>query len=121
MLGIATLQRYYLNLTAPDGQSINWGWHRCRKEFLKKTGKVCVCCGTERQIQVHHKVPRHIGPDLAVDFTNLIALCKRCHFTIGHLGSYFTYNAAVELCCWFVHNNRKLELNRKDNDGKETE
>ena len=121
MLGIATLQRYYLNLTAPDGQSINWGWHRFRKEFLKKTGKVCVCCGTERQIQVHHKVPRHIGPDLAVDFTNLIALCKRCHFTIGHLGSYFTYNAAVELCCWFVHNNRKLELNRKDNDGKETE
>jgi len=107
------LQRLYLNLKAPDGVSLNWKWQRCRRDFLKKTGKVCVCCGTRKKIEVHHKLPRHIRPDLAVDQTNLIALCKSCHFHLGHLNSYFTYNENVSNVCWFAHNNNLLRRNEK--------
>jgi len=105
------LKRHYLNLKAPDKASINWSWQRCRRDFLKKTGKVCVCCGTTKKIQVHHILPRHIRPDLAVDQTNLIALCRDCHFHIGHLNSYFTYNEKVDLACWYV---RKISVKKKN-------
>ena len=97
-----TLKRHYLNLRAPDGASLNWSWQWCRRVFLKKVGKVCVCCGSTKHIQVHHILPRHIRPDLVVDMTNLIALCKDCHFHIGHLNSYFTYNSMVYEACFYV-------------------
>jgi len=109
---ISQLKRYYLNLMAPDGASFNWSWQKCRKNFLRRVGKVCVCCGSKKKIQVHHKLPRHIRPDLAVDQTNLIALCRDCHFHVGHLNSYFTYNAAVSEVCWFVRHNSILKKNR---------
>jgi len=105
------LKRHYLNVTALDYASINWSWQKCRREFLKKVGKVCVCCGSKKKIQVHHILPRHIRPDLAVDQTNLIALCRDCHFHIGHLNSYFIYNAAVAVCCWFVRENSVSKRN----------
>lgn len=105
MLGFGKLQRLYLNLTARDGASLNWSWQTCRRRFLKKVGKICVCCDSRKKIQVHHKKPRHLFPELALVFSNLIALCRDCHFHIGHLNSYFTYNAAVDICCWFVRNN----------------
>jgi 5-methylcytosine-specific restriction endonuclease McrA len=112
MLGWQTLQRHYLNLRAPDGASRNFSWQRCRKRFLKKVGKVCVCCSSKKQIEVHHVLPRHIRPDLAVDMTNLIALCKGCHLRIGHLGSYFTYNATIKLVSFFVRKNSVLKQNK---------
>ena len=107
------LKRLYLNLTAPDGASLNWSWQRCRRAFLKKTSKECVCCGYKKKIQVHHILPRHIRPDLAVDMTNLIALCKDCHFHIGHMNSYFTYNAAIQLIAWFVRENSIKKDNKR--------
>jgi len=112
MLGWQTLQRHYLNLTAPDGASLNWSWQRCRRAFLKKVGKVCVCCDTKKKIEVHHILPRHIRPDLAVNMTNLIALCKSCHFHIGHLCSYFNYNETIDLVAWYVRRISVLKLNK---------
>ena len=102
MLGFERLQRLYLNLKAPDRASFNGSWQRCRRSFLRKVGKECVCCASKKKIEVHHKLPRHIRPDLALKFSNLIALCKGCHLRIGHLGSYFTYNAEVERVCMYV-------------------
>jgi hypothetical protein len=108
------LKRHYLNLTAPDEASLNWSWQRCRRAFLKKVGKVCVCCTSKKKIEVHHMLPRHIRPDLAVDQTNLIALCKDCHFHIGHLNSYHTYNDNIELVAWYVRDNSVLRQNKID-------
>lgn len=107
------LKRLYLNLRAPDYASLNWSWQRCRRAFLKRVGKICVCCSSKKKIEVHHILPRHIRPDLTVDFTNLIALCKACHLHIGHLNSYFTYNAEVVKVCWYVRENSILKDNKK--------
>lgn len=108
---IGQLQRLYLNLKAPDGASLNWSWQRCRKAFLRRVGKVCVCCKSKKKIEVHHILPRHIRPDLTVVMTNLIALCNGCHFHIGHLNSYFTYNEEVSKVCWFVRHESILRKN----------
>lgn len=98
MLGWETLKRHYLNLTAKDGASLNWGWQRCKREFFRKVPKECACCGSKKKIEVHHKKPRHLFPKLALVQKNLIALCgggKGCHFHIGHLNSYFQYNDTI--------------------------
>lgn len=106
------LKRLYLNLRAPDGASLNWSWQRCRRAFLKQVGKICVCCGSIKHIQVHHILPRHIRPDLALVLTNLLALCRNCHFHIGHLNSYFTYNAEIVKVSWYVRENSVLKDNK---------
>ena len=106
------LKRLYLNLRAADGASLNWSWQSCRRAFLRQVGKECVCCRSKKKIEVHHKKPRHLFPELTLIFSNLIALCKGCHLRIGHLGSYFTYNEAVDICCWFVRHNSVLKQNK---------
>ena len=95
MLGWQTLQRHYLNLTAKDGASLNWGWQRCKREFFKIVPKECTCCGGKKKIHVHHIKPRHLFPGLTLVLSNLIALCADCHLRIGHLGSYFQYNETI--------------------------
>lgn len=114
MLGIGKLQRLYLNLRAKDYASLNWSWQRCRRAFLKKVGKHCVCCNSTKKTQVHHKKPRHLFPELALDEDNLIVLCGGgCHLRIGHLGSYHSYNENIEDVAWYVHNNSVKKDNKK--------
>jgi 5-methylcytosine-specific restriction endonuclease McrA len=112
MIGWKDLYRHYLNLRAPDGASTTWSWQRCRSAFLKIVGKQCSCCSSTKRIEVHHILPRHIRPDLSVDMTNLIALCKGCHLRIGHLGSYYQYNETVMDVAMYVKKHSKLKLNK---------
>jgi len=107
-----TVQRHYLNLTAPDNASLNWSWQKCRKVFLKKNGKICACCGYTKKIEVHHMLPRHIRPDLTLIHKNLIALCDDCHFHVGHLNSYHFYNKNVDLVCSLVAENSIKKENK---------
>lgn len=55
----------------------NW-WQRIRVERLKIDGYKCTCCGTEKNLQVHHtdysKGWFHEDPR-----QDLITLCKKCH------------------------------------------
>lgn len=117
MLGFGRLQRLYLNLTAKDGASLNWSWQRCKREFFKKVPKECVCCGSKKKVELHHKLPRHSFPELALVLTNLIPLCgggkAGCHLKHGHMGSYFTYNEKIALVAWFVRNNSVKKDNKK--------
>jgi len=114
MVGWKDIYRHYLNLTAPDGASINFSWQRCRKAFLAKVGKQCVCCSSKKQIEVHHIQPRHIRPDLAVDQTNLIALCHDCHFHLAHGNNYRKYNNNIMDVAMYAKKHSILKLNRKD-------
>jgi len=67
------------------------------KEFPK-----CAFCGREGNTDIHHVVPVSVDPTRAADKTNLIPLCggkPDCHFVVGHLGNWKTYNKRVELTC----------------------
>lgn len=70
-------------------------WSRVRKKYLEKY-PTCQACGRYDDIEVHHVVPVHLNPDKELDENNLISLCgKYCHFTIGHLMDWKSWNNNV--------------------------
>lgn len=74
-------------------------WSKVRKEHLNKFS-VCAACGRNTKLEVHHKIPVHLNPDLELDPNNLITLCDDpCHLVFGHLFNYKSYNKSVENDC----------------------
>lgn len=72
-------------------------WNNVRDAFVKKHPQ-CAACGGATHLQVHHKQPFHLHPDLELDPANLITLCEsktKCHLKIGHLGSWKNFNPNV--------------------------
>lgn len=67
------------------GRSPKWGAVR-RKHLLDNP--LCVACGGDKDLQVHHIKPFHLYPPLELDPENLITLCeasgRECHFRFGH-------------------------------------
>jgi len=69
------------------------------KAKYRKANPACALCGLKRNITngnknpVHHITPVHVNRMLAAVQTNLITLCRGCHFTKAHLSNYKHYNA----------------------------
>lgn len=68
-------------------------WDRVRDQFLR--GCVCQACGARDSLEAHHIEPFHERPELELDVSNLVALCRRCHFVFGHLGCWQCSNPKV--------------------------
>lgn len=72
-------------------------WPKVRAEHLAKF-PTCAACGTDRDPQVHHVQPLHLG-GAELDPGNLITLCgpggHGCHFAIGHLWDFKRANPKV--------------------------
>jgi len=67
--------------------------HAYRKEH-----PVCEACGSDARLNVHHKKPFHLDPELELDPNNLITLCmgsNECHLLIGHGDNFKAYNRNV--------------------------
>jgi hypothetical protein len=71
-------------------------WPGVKKKHLK-LNSTCAACGTKNDLEVHHKKPYHLHPELELDLTNLITLCMEnlCHIDIGHGDSFKAYNPNV--------------------------
>jgi 5-methylcytosine-specific restriction protein A len=87
-----TLQRFALS----RGRSPLWPEAR-RKHLLIQP--VCQACGGKEKLQVHHKAPFHLHPELELAESNLITLCEKpshdCHFVFGHFHNWSLYNPNV--------------------------
>ena len=73
-------------------------WPKVRNAYLKKHAE-CAACGTSKKLEVHHKQPFHLHPELELEEDNLITLCdgaSRCHFLIGHLTFWKSYNLGAQ-------------------------
>ena len=72
-------------------------WPGVEKLHLK-FHPVCEACGSDKKLNVHHKKPFHLFPQLELDMNNLITLCmdKECHIKIGHGDNFKDYNPDVE-------------------------
>ena len=74
------------------------GWIEARRNHLKQF-PTCAACGKSKLVglQVHHKKPFHLFPELELDPDNLITLCDdpQCHLLIGHLDYFKSYNPNV--------------------------
>jgi len=71
-------------------------WPKVEKEFRVKH-PVCEACGSSKNLNVHHKKPFHLYPELELEPSNLITLCmdKECHLKLGHGGDWKAYNPHV--------------------------
>ncbi len=87
---------------APKGKKRSSGWRKVRKEHLKKH-PYCAICRGKKKLEVHHKIPFHLAPDLELFSSNLVTLCERkkyginCHLLIGHRGNYRKFNDDVDM------------------------
>jgi 5-methylcytosine-specific restriction endonuclease McrA len=83
----------------PSGSERSPHWEETRKLFLQNN-PICKVCGNKKNLQVHHKQPFHLHPELELDPSNLITLCegrgKNDHLLFGHLRSFKSYNETVE-------------------------
>lgn len=58
-------------------------WTTVRNRFVEKH-PTCEACGSDENLNVHHVKPFHQHPDLELEESNLITLCREHHFYIGH-------------------------------------
>jgi len=75
-------------------------WDTTRKNHLKLE-PACAACGITTHLQVHHKKPFHLHPELELEQSNLITLCEQkgdagCHLKLGHLGNWKSFNPNIE-------------------------
>ena len=79
-------------------------WSSVRKEHLKNNPS-CIACGRTSKLEIHHKIPVHISPDLELDPSNLVTLCADpCHLVFGHLLNFKSYNKMViENCSVYLN------------------
>lgn len=68
-------------------------WQDVRDEFLRD-GE-CLACGTREKLEAHHVQPFHLHPELELERSNLVALCRNHHLVFGHLGCFRCDNPRV--------------------------
>jgi len=91
-------------------------WPKVRKTHLE-SNPACAICGSLKKVEVHHKKPFHLAPELELEPSNLVTLCEGkefssiiCHLTFGHLGNYQDENTMID---------ETVEAMRKVFEGKE--
>lgn len=67
------------------------GWSRVRREHIKKNPE-CAVCGKSRGLEVHHVLDFSNHPELELEPTNLMTLCRTDHLVFGHLKSWKSIN-----------------------------
>ena len=78
------------------------GWRAVERGWLS-SHNTCAACGGTENLNVHHKLPFHLHPELELDPANLITLCmvkgRHCHIRIGHGDLFRNYNPDVVPDC----------------------
>jgi 5-methylcytosine-specific restriction enzyme A len=90
----------HLQGKSPWGTKRSPHWEVVRATFLGDNPE-CACCGGRNKLNVHHKKPFHLFPELELVPDNLITLCEggkhvNCHLVMGHLLYFKSYNPNVE-------------------------
>jgi len=86
---------------AEKGQKRSKWWRKVRATHIRNN-PTCYVCGSKKKVEVHHKIPFNIAPDLELKVDNLVSLCENkkyginCHLLIGHLGNYRRINAQID-------------------------
>lgn len=85
-------------------------WSEVQKAFVK-ANPVCAVCDKKgtllNPLNVHHQRPFHLHPELELDPNNLITLCRRDHFLLGHLLNWSSYDADIVVNARIIHDRIK--------------
>jgi 5-methylcytosine-specific restriction endonuclease McrA len=60
-------------------------WQKTRARVKARDGHACVCCGSTRNLSVHHIIKARFGG--TDDESNLQTVCSRCHTLLDRPGS----------------------------------
>jgi 5-methylcytosine-specific restriction endonuclease McrA len=75
------------------------GWEKFAREWIEEN-PTCAACGGKEHLQLHHKKPFHNHRELELSKKNVITLCmapnRLCHFILGHLFNWSSWNDEVE-------------------------
>jgi 5-methylcytosine-specific restriction endonuclease McrA len=80
---ISTLALLAVFCVLAFGEPRSGKWRSLRNSYLAEH-PTCEACGTKENLEVHHVLPFSKHPSRELDRTNLIALCRRDHFALGH-------------------------------------
>ena len=69
-------------------------WETVRRHYIKSHGE-CEACGARTDLNVHHIRPFHLFPELELSESNLITLCRKHHFELGHKKDWSDYDVDV--------------------------
>ena len=72
-------------------------WPALERQFLREH-PTCAACGRKATV-VHHVIPYHLDRLKELNPANLIALCPRDHFLLGHLDNWSSFNPHVREDC----------------------
>jgi len=61
----------------------SWQWQHLRKLKIEWGGYKCERCGSNKELQVHHKHYKSFGDEMPWD---LIVLCPQCHNDEHYIG-----------------------------------
>lgn len=81
-------------------------WPAVRAAFLRRHPR-CEVCGTRDGLEVHHVRPYHLFPELELEESNLMTLCRGHHLLFGHLMNWRAWNPVVRTDCEWMR--RKIE------------
>jgi 5-methylcytosine-specific restriction endonuclease McrA len=83
----------------PAGTKRSSQWPKVRDAYLKEH-PLCEVCGGTKRLNVHHKKPFHLFPELELEPRNFLTLCESSsvndHILYGHLRNFKSYNPDVE-------------------------
>lgn len=87
VLAVALLCKWQVTrLDAADRSSL---WPSARALHLRLEPQ-CAGCGAEKELEVHHVMQFNAHPELELEQTNMITLCRAhgtgCHWHLGHGG-----------------------------------
>ncbi|NQU99973.1 MAG: HNH endonuclease [Parcubacteria group bacterium] len=70
-------------------------WRKLRKAVIQNQ-PYCAVCGWGKKLEGHHTKPRHLFPELSLTMSNIIILCRDCHFHLGHWCNFVDdYNTEI--------------------------
>lgn len=91
-------------LTAYLGRE--YQWEKVAHAHLKIEGS-CQCCTVVRELEVHHVIPWHVDESLRFLESNLITLCRPCHYRFGHWMKWTSYNPEIRALCQHIAEERR--------------
>ena len=67
-------------------------WKIVRRINIKDYCELCeVKGGLLRPLELHHVKPYHLFPELELEPSNFITVCRPCHLRYAHLSSFHSY------------------------------
>lgn len=67
----------------------SYTWKKKRSEILERDKHKCVICNSNDNLCIHHIYSLNDYSELALENTNLVTLCSKCHEKV-HNGIYST-------------------------------